>query len=273
VVKTHETGEIVVSLDTRNFSQRKDATITVEFQFEKMTSQGLRRSPTKEVRLQTYAYIRQDVVLKPGSAQFGSVREGTACQKQLTLNYAGSSTWMITGINCQNPHVEVTATETGREHGMVSYLLTFDLKGDAPAGYIHEHVTLMTNDENPNAQRVLVAVEGLVEPAVSVSPSPLSFGVVDPDKPVVKNIVVTADAPFNVVDVKSADARFKFTLDQQKAKKAHLVRVEFTPDARRGPIDGKITIQTDIANHETVELAVNGQVGSTEEETPDTASP
>ena len=56
MIKTHETAEIVVGLDTREFSQRRDATITVEFQFEKLTAEGNRiRSRPVEARLQTYA--------------------------------------------------------------------------------------------------------------------------------------------------------------------------------------------------------------------------
>ena len=37
--------------------------------------------------------------------------------------------------------------------------------------------------------------------------------------------------------------------------------------------DGKIIIQTDIPNHETLDLAVNGRVGSAEEDTPKEARP
>ncbi len=271
VIKTYETAEIVVTPDTRKFSQRKDATITVEFQFEKLTSEGIRKSPTKEARLKTYCYIRQDVVLTPGSAQFGSIREGTAARKEIKLAYAGDSTWMITDIECESPHLEVTGVETERGNGQVKYLLQFDLKDSAPVGYIREHVTLVTNDDNPNAERVLITVEGIVESAVSVSPSPLPLAIVAPGKSVTRNIVVNADAPFKLGAVTSLDDRFRFTVDQKTAKKTHLIRAEFTPDARHGPIDGKITIQTDIANHETLDLAVTGRVGSADDCPPDEA--
>ena len=272
MVKKFETAEIVVSLNTRNFSHRKDATITVEFQFEKPTDQGSLRSPKVEVRLQTYSYIRQDVVLTPGSVQFGSVREGTACRKEVNLSYAGANTWAIAATECANPHLEVQPMESSRGGGLVKYLIQVDLKGDAPAGYIREHVTLVTNDDNPNAKRVLIAVEGIVEPAVSVNPSPLSFGIVEPDKPVTKNIVVTADDPFKVIAATRPDERFQIRIPP-KANKTQLVRVVFTPDSRRGPFDGKITIQTDIPNHETLDLAVNGRVGSTDQDPPKEAPP
>jgi len=272
-IKTYETAEIVVGLDTRNFSQQKDATITVEFQFEKLTAEGNRvRSRKVEARLQTYAYIRQDVVLTPGSAQFSSIREGTASQKEINLKYAGADTWRITAIECQNPHLVAKATEIRRDHGLVEYLVQVDLKGDAPAGYIREHIALVTNDDNPNAKRVLIAVEGIVEPAVSVNPSPLSFGVVQPGKPVTKNIVVTADDPFKVVAVTSPDDRFQFVVSP-KAAKTQVVRAVFTPDEEFGPFAGKMTIQTDIPNHETLDLTFNGRVGSAGQGTSKKAPP
>jgi uncharacterized protein DUF1573 len=272
MVKKFETAEIVVSLNTRSFSKRKDATTTVEFQFEKPTDQGRLKSPNVEVRLQTYSYIRQDVVLTPGSVQFGSVREGAASRKEVNLSYAGTDTWQITEIECENPHLEAQWTETGRGSGLVKYLIQVDLKGDAPAAYIREHITLVTNDDNPNAKRVLIAVEGIVEPTVSVNPSPLLFGTVEPDKPVIKNIVITANDPFKVIAATSPDERFQFVVPK-KSSKTQLVRAVFTPDARRGPFDGKITIQTDIPNHETLDHAVNGRVGSAEQDTSKEAPP
>ena len=272
MVKKHETAEIVVALNTRKFSKRKDSTITVDFQFEKVTEEGPCRSPKVEVQLRTYCYIRQDVVLTPGSVQFGSVREGTASRKEVKLAYAGANTWEITDIECESPYLEVQATETGRGSGLVNYLIQVDLKGDAPAAYIREHITLVTNDDNTNAKQVLVAVEGVIEPAVSVNPSPLSFGMVEPGKPLTKNIVVTADDPFQVVAASGPDDRFR-CLVPEKLSKTQLVRVVFTPDARRGPFDGKIIIQTDIPNHETLDLAVNGRVGSAAEDTPKEARP
>lgn len=271
-IKTHEIAEIVVSLDTRNFSQRKDATITIEFQFEKDTDQGLRRSRKVEVQLQTYSYIRRDVVLTPGSVQFGSVREGTDSRKEIKLAYAGSNTWQILSVECEHPYLEVQPVETGRGNGLVKYLIQVGLKGGAPAGYIREHIALVTNDDNPNAKRVLMSVEGIIEPAVSVNPSPLSFGIVVPGEPVTKSIVVTADDPFAVIGVTSPDGRFQFVVPK-KSSKTQVVRAVFTPDAECGPFERKITIQTDIPNHETLDLAVNGKVGSAEQNTPQEPSP
>jgi hypothetical protein len=75
-----------------------------------------------------------------------------------------------------------------------------------------------------------------------------------------------------VVEVKCPDDRFQFVV-RPKAAKTQVVGVVFAPDARRGPFEGQITIQTDIANHETLDLAVNGRVGSAETDTPKEVPP
>jgi hypothetical protein len=269
-VKKFETAEIMVSLDTRRFSKRKDATITVGFQFEKPTDEGLLRSRKVEVQLQVYSYIRQDVVLTPGLVQFGSVRKGTASQKVVNLAYAGSDTWQITEIISDNPYILVQATQTSRGNGLVNYRIQVDLKDDAPVAYIREHVTLVTNDDNPNAKRVMMTVEGVVESAISISPSPLILGTVQPDEVVVKKIVLMAAGPFNVLAVVGPDERFECTVPE-KASRTQILRIEFTPDARRGPFDGKITIQTDITSDQNLEVPLNGRVGSAEQDTQDTS--
>ena len=47
-----------------------------------------------------------------------------------------------------------------------------------PAGYLKDHVILVTNDLNPDAARVPIAVEGLVLAPLSVKPAFFSVGAV-----------------------------------------------------------------------------------------------
>ena len=72
VLKSWEKAEIVVTLDTRGEPGRKDATITVVF------------APpfTAEVQLHVHAFIRGDVVVQPGAAEFGLVGSGGGRQPE-----------------------------------------------------------------------------------------------------------------------------------------------------------------------------------------------
>ena len=67
-LKTYEKTRIVTTMDTRKFMGRKESTLTVVFD----------RPVPAEVRLNVYCYIRGDVVIQPGSVQFGSVPQGVS---------------------------------------------------------------------------------------------------------------------------------------------------------------------------------------------------
>ena len=155
VLKSWETAEIVVTLDTRGFTGRKDATITVKF------------SPpyAAEFQLHVHAYIRSDIVVQPGAVEFGSVSQGAGAQKTLAINYAGRNDWKIEQVQCTDPHIETSLVETGRTPGQVNYSLAVKLKQDAPPGYIRDQLTLVTNDIDAHAARVPVVIEGLVASA------------------------------------------------------------------------------------------------------------
>ena len=100
------------------------------------------------------------------------------------------------------------------------------LKPDAPPGYIRDQLMLVTNDFDPRAARVPVAVEGLVAAALTVRPSPLMMGVVEAGQPVTRNLVVQGRAPFHILAVRSADDRFQCKVPTE-AKAAHILPVTF----------------------------------------------
>jgi hypothetical protein len=258
-LKTYDIGEIVVTLNTRKFYGRKDATLTVKLDFEQQSESGVRRSLPAEVQLQIYSYIRRDVVFEPGSAQFDSVPEGTSATKKIQLTYAGSSDWKIEAIQTENPNLQVQAVETHRQNGQVGYEIQVDLLAAAPAGYLREHVVLVTNDRREEARQVLLMVEGRVTPTISVSPSPLVLGILATNQTTTKRLVVSAAEPFQVLKVSGPDGRFAFTLPQG-SKKVQLIPVTFTADATAGQVAGKILIETDFAKHPTLEVVASGQV-------------
>ena len=67
-LKTWDTAEVVVAIDTRRYLEHKDATITVVFD----------KPFPAEVQLQVHCNIRGDVVVQPGVVDFGTVLQGAA---------------------------------------------------------------------------------------------------------------------------------------------------------------------------------------------------
>jgi len=248
-IKTYEKAEIVATVDTRRFLARKDATLKVVF-----------AEPfPAEVQLHTYCYIRSDVVFEPGEVRFGSVPQGSTPRKKVTVSYAGRNNWQVLRVEKHNPSLDVQLAQIGRQQGLVTYNLWVGLKPDAPAGYIKDHLTLVTNDRNQNARQVLLPVEGVVVPSLSARPSPLPLGVLEAGQTVHKTLVVVGLTPFRVVGACGPDDRFRVTLPQE-AKTVQLIPVTFTAGDTPGEITGKVRVETDLAGNSAVEVDVTGRV-------------
>lgn len=253
-LKTYEKTRIVATLDTREFMGRKDTTLTVVFD----------RPFPAEVRLNLYCYIRGDVIIHPVSVQFGSVPQGVSAARKVTVTYAGRGDWRIVKVESPNSHLETTVHEVSRALDSVtgSYEVTYDLvvklKNDAPAGYIRDHLILVTDDSNPRNCRVPLAVEGAVVPAVSVKPSPLTLSVAAGGS-VTKALVVQAKRPFKVVGVTCPDSRFSFTVPAG-SKAVQLVPVKFTAGSAPGKVSAIIRIETDLPESRFLQVKADAQV-------------
>jgi hypothetical protein len=263
-LKTWEKAEVLVTLDTRAFTGRKDSTIKVVFD----------QPFPAEVQLHIHAYIRSDVVVQPGVAIFGTVHQGVGAKQNLSVAYAGRDDWRIDRVECANPSIEARAVEIGRtpgqpeqlgqaaRAGQVTYSLSVELKKDAPPGYIQDQLMLVTNDRDPRAARVPVSIEGLVVAALSVRPSPLLMGVTEADQPVTRNLVVQGRLPFRITAVRCGDERFQCKAPTD-SKLAHVLPVTFSgrqANDSESTINATIRIETDLAGAGPVEVGVSVQV-------------
>jgi len=112
-------------------------------------------------------FIRSDVVFSPGSVDFGTIDQGTAVDKKVSISYAGRSDWQILDVRSANPHFEVDLSEGSRAGGRVVYNMTVHLKPDAPEGFIQDQLVLVTDDKA--MANVPVVIEGQILSALTVS--------------------------------------------------------------------------------------------------------
>jgi len=233
-LKTYQKGAIIAAFNTGAFTGHKSATLTVTID----------KPHYAQVQLHVSGQIRSDVTLSPGSVQLGSVDQGTPVDRKIAVNYSGYSNWRIAEVKSPNPHITAKAVKT-RHGGRAAYELLVHLDEHAPAGYIEDHLVLVT--KGPRAAQIPVRVEGRVLPGVSVSPATLFMGVVEPGQKVTKQLVVRGKRPFRILSISCDDESFEFgaTADEM-AKPLHLVPVSFVAGENPGKVARKIRIVTDL---------------------------
>ncbi len=250
LVKTYENGAILAKFNTPTFLGQRGATLTVTID----------KPFYAEVQLHVRGYIRGDVVVEPGSVQVGSVDQGAGADRAAAVNYAGRGDWRILDVKCSNPYITAKAVETGRSYGQVSYALKVHIDPSAPAGYLNDHLMLVTNDAT--GQQIPVLVEGRVMPGITVSPTALFMGVVQPGQKVTKQLVVKSKKPFRILGISCEDKSFQFdTSKEDAAKELHLIPVTFTAGADAGKVVKTIKIETD-QGQMTPELAAYAVVAA-----------
>jgi len=79
---------------------------------------------------------------------------------------------------------------------------------------------------------------------ISVSPSSLFMGVVQPGQTVKKLLIVRGKRPFKITGVRCDDASFEITADSQ-ALALHRLPIKFSAGDKEGKITQQIVIETD----------------------------
>jgi hypothetical protein len=252
-IKTYGTGKILVTVDTRSFLGRKDATLTVVFD----------KPFHAEVPLQIHSYIRSDIVFQPGEVQFGSVEQGKGAKRKVTINYAGRDDWRIKSVRSPRPYIETELKEVRRGMGRVAYDLWVSLKPDAPAGYLSERLILETNDGNPQKAKVPLAVGGVIKSDLTVRPATLTFLAMTGGQEIRRNVVVQGTRPFRVTGVTCEDRRIHCRVSEA-VRKLQLIPIVFSPGDKPGKKNTEIRITTDLGKERVLKVNVHTEVVTSE---------
>ena len=232
LLKPGESGAVIVRLNTSGQHLRdKSAVLTVQLA---SIINGFRRIDT--VQLFVSGYIRPDVVITPGSIEFGAVAEGITAERTVRLEYAGRPGWALVKVERSLPFVHAKAEEISREQGNVVYKITVSLRDNAPVGFFKDALRLTTNElQQGKAEPVelVLPVQGVVTSPMQAKPSPILIGVLTPGDTVSKSMVIRNETPFRIIDVKASDDRFRFAFADQEST-VQLVSVSFS--ARQIPL-------------------------------------
>ena len=258
LLKPGESGAVIARLNTTGqHLHRKSSVLTVQLE---TVAGGTARRDT--VQFFVSAYIRPDVLLTPGSVEFGAVSEGTSAVRTVLLEYTGHPGWALTNIERSLPFVYARAEEVRRERGDVTYRITAILRENAPSGYVRDALRFTTNEMQPGRAEpveITLPVNGVVVAAMQAKPSPMQIGILAPGETAVKNIIIRSETPFRITDVSSTDNRFRFAFSDQ-ASNVQLITIAFSAGQVLQDISGVIRISTNDPRQGVIVVNTFGKV-------------
>lgn len=212
----------------------------------------LNRPQFIELDLNLTCFIRSDVTLNPGGADFQLVPRGSS--PSLTLNLtAVRPGWEIVKVHTVGDAVKAEARKLVQSAGAPSqYQIVVTLDKSAPSGYFRDEITLFTNDAN--SPRIPVSVTANIQSAVSVAPAIVNLGRIKPGQEVKKVVLVKASKPFKVTGVKGMKPELSATNAFEDAKTFHNLTVTLKAPTQPGPYNATLEIATDIENEPPAKL-------------------
>ena len=226
-----EEAYVEITMDTRKFTRRKDSNVIVVFD----------QPSYQEVRIPITAYIRTDVVIDPGSAQFGAIDREQKNERTLSIAYAGRENWQIKEVKTNSELVTTVSKETSRGGGRVNYDLTITLSEKIPFGPFRHSITLVTDDEtSPN---VPLLVEAEVTPDIVVNPAIVSLGTMTPGQQKTVQVVLRGKKPFEVTAVNCVEAKDVFQVRlPTTAAPIQIIPLTINAPDRIGKLDEELSV-------------------------------
>jgi hypothetical protein len=226
-----EEAYVEISMDTRKFTRRKDSNVIVVID----------QPSYQEVRIPITAYIRTDVVIDPGSAQFGAVDREQKNERTLKIAYAGRDDWQIKEVKTNSELVVAVVKEGVRGSGRVDYDLTVTLSDRIPFGSFRHWITLVTDDAtSPN---VPLLVEAEVTPDIVVNPSIVSLGTMTPGQKKTVQVVLRGKKPFEVSAVNCLEAKDVFQVQLPTVAAAiQVIPLTISAPDKTGTFDEQLSV-------------------------------
>lgn len=250
-LKTHEVGYIDVAMDTVKFLGEKKSNVLATFSFE--------GGATATAQIPIRSFIRSDVVVQPGAADFGTVDLGAGSTKTLSVDYAGRGDWKIEDVQSASPFVEVSIQERSRTAGGVGYNLNVTLKPNAPVGTVRDRIVLKTSDGQSSTVPVLV--EAKVEPDIVVTPAQVKLGQLQPGQQKTVNVVIRGKKPFVINEVVCQESDcFAVRLDSQ-ASPVHVVPLTVKTPESSGDLTERFEVMVE-GRDEPIVFEAIGSVAS-----------
>jgi hypothetical protein len=233
-----QTAVIEAQMDTRNFVGVKATVLYVAL----MTASGREA----EAGLGVTAQILSDIVLNPGSIDFGTVLRGQSPSQVLTIERINGEGWRFERMVSASRVLNAQLAETGRKGGAVSYSLTVSLKPETPPGALRDEIRLISND--PETPSIPILVTARVRGDLTAAPSVLALGQLSSTAGVQGRFIIRGSRPFAIQSIDGAGDGFSTTTTPGARKAVHVVTVAYKPEegTTRGEIRRVFRVHTDL---------------------------
>jgi len=241
-----ESTVIEAEMDTRNFVGPKATVLFVNL----ITASGREA----EARLAVSSHILSDIVMNPGTIDFGTVKSGQPATQVLTVDRINGAGWRFTRMVSASRALSAQLVETARKEGSVSYSLSVSLKPDAPIGQLRDELRLISND--PESPSIPVMVTGVIRGDLTAAPSVLSLGQVHSSAGAQGRFIVRSSRPFAIRSIEGAGDGFATSSPDATRQSTHVVTVAYKPEegTARGDIRRVFRVHTDLPDEPSLDL-------------------
>jgi hypothetical protein len=246
LVQPGQTALVEAEMDTRNFVGPKATTLFVSV----ITASGREA----EVGLGVSSTILSDIVLNPGTVDFGTVARGQTHAQVLTVDRVGSGSWRVERMVSTSRVLDATLTETVRNGTSVGYSLSVSLKPDAPAGVVRDEIRLLTND--PETASIPILVTAQVRGDLTAKPGLVPLGNVTSAGGAQGRFLVMSSKPFAILAVDGSGDGFRVGPLEKDRKPVHVVTFAYRPEEgeTRGDLRHVFRVATDLPGELPLEV-------------------
>ena len=242
-----ETAIIEAQMDTKQVWGRKSTILYVSL----ATDSGAKA----EASLNVTAMILTDVVLNPGTVEFGTVVRGQSPAIEIAIDRVSVPDWRITRMITACKVIDASCTEVARNNQMVSYRLKVWLKPAITSGIVRDEIRLVTNDKESPIYSI--PITAMIRGDLTASPSMISLGNVDKSLGARGKYIVRASRPFKIRSILGDGDGFQLTADNDESRPVHLLSLNYQPaqGVSRGDIRRSFRVTTDLRDEVPLELS------------------
>lgn len=237
---------IEAEMDTRNFVGVKRTQLMLTL----LTARG----QETEVRLGVEANILSDIVLNPGTIDFGTVSRGKNPLAALTIERVGAPDWRALRMVSPSKALTATLQEISRGGDLVRYRLSVALRPDAPAGSLRDEIQVLTNDrESPT---IPIQVTAQIQGDLTATPAVLALGEATSAEAVKGRYLIRGAGPFAITRIDGSGDGFLLSTDNLDRKPIHILTLTYKPGqgTSQGDLRRTFQVKTDLPGEPPLEL-------------------